>query len=107
VPKKTGGHRPIVNLKPLNKFIVNEHFKMENLETVRFLVRKGDWFVKLDLKDAYLTVPVHNSHQKYLRFQWEGRVFQFKCMAFRSCPSPQNIHKTFEGSRRFLKKKRD
>jgi hypothetical protein len=78
VPKKTGGHRPIVNLKPLNKFIVYEHFKMENLETVRFLVRKGDWFIKLDLKDAYLTVPVHNSHQRYLRFQWGGRVFQFK-----------------------------
>ena len=137
MPKKTGGHRPIVNLKPLNKFIVYEHFKMENLETVRFLVRKGDWFVKLDLKDAYLTVPVHNSHQKYLRFQWEGRVFQFKCMAFGLAPAPrifierdteplkwQKIskffhplwrirhllyieNKTFEGSRRFLKKKRD
>ena len=50
--KKTGGHRPIVNFKPLDKFIVYEHFKMENLETVRFLVRKGDWFIKLDLKDA-------------------------------------------------------
>ena len=42
VPKKMAGFRPIVNLKPLNSFVKYEHFKMENLETVRFLVRKGD-----------------------------------------------------------------
>ena len=58
VPKKSEGFRPIVNLKPLNKYIECEHFKMENLETVRYLVREGDWLIKIDLKDAYLTVPV-------------------------------------------------
>ncbi|KZR96891.1 Uncharacterized protein APZ42_008524, partial [Daphnia magna] len=61
VPKKMEGFRSIVNLKPLNKFIKYEHFKMEDLETVLFLVRKGGWFIKLDLKDAYLTVPVHTA----------------------------------------------
>ncbi|KAK4027997.1 hypothetical protein OUZ56_017160 [Daphnia magna] len=34
--------------------------------TVLFLVREGDWFIKPDLKDAYLTVLVHVAHQKYL-----------------------------------------
>ncbi len=89
IPKKTGGFRPIVNLKPVNHFIRYEHFKMESLETVRFLVREGDWFAKLDLKDAYLTVPVHNSHQKYLRFAWRGRIYQFRCMAFGLSPAPE------------------
>ena len=78
---------------------------MENLETVRFLVRKGDWFVKLDLKDAYLTVPVHNSHQKYLRFQWEGRVFQFKCMAFGLAPAPRIFTKLLKVVVAFLRKR--
>jgi hypothetical protein len=55
IPKKTRGFRPIVNLKPVNHFIRYEHFNMESFETVWFLVRKGDWFVKLDLKDALLT----------------------------------------------------
>ena len=54
--EKTGGFRPIVNLKPLNRFIKYEHFKMDGLETVRILVKKGDWFIKLNLKDAYFTV---------------------------------------------------
>jgi hypothetical protein len=29
--------------------------------------------VKLDLKDAYLTVGVHLDSQKYLRFIWQGQ----------------------------------
>jgi hypothetical protein len=89
IPKKSGGLRPIVNLKPLNKFIKYEHFKMENLKTVRFLVKKGDYFIKLDLKDAYLTVPICKSHQNYLRFAWRGRIFQFHCMAFGLSPAPR------------------
>jgi hypothetical protein len=42
IPKKSGGFRPIVNLKSLNRFIRYEHFKMENLDSARFLLRKGD-----------------------------------------------------------------
>lgn len=44
-----GLFRPIVNIRPVNKCIRYEHFKMENLNSVRFLVRKGDWMVKVDL----------------------------------------------------------
>ena len=59
--KKSGGIWPIVNLKPLNRFIRYEHFKMENLDSARFILRKRDWLAKLDFKDAYLTK--HPSHQ--------------------------------------------
>ncbi len=89
IPKKSGGFRPIINLKPLNRFIRYEHFKMENVESARFLLRKGDWMAKLDLKDVYLTVPVHPSHQKFLRFQWKGRIFKFFCLAFGLAPTPR------------------
>jgi hypothetical protein len=105
IPKKGNGFRPIVNLKPLNKFIVYEHFKMENLETVRYLVREGDWFVKLDLKDAYLTVPVHCSQQKYLHFAWRGRIYQFTCMAFGLSPAPRIFTKLLRVVVAFLRKR--
>jgi len=42
IPKKSGGFRPIINLKPLNQFFRYERCKMENLESARFLFRKGD-----------------------------------------------------------------
>jgi hypothetical protein len=105
IPKKSGGFRPIINLKPLNRFIRYEHFKMENLESARFLLRKGDWMAKLDLKDAYLTVPVHPSHQKFLRFQWKGRIFQFSCLAFGLAPAPRIFTKILKVVMGFLRKK--
>ena len=38
--------------------------------------------VKLDLKDAYLTVGVHPESQKYLRFVWQGQTYQFLALPF-------------------------
>jgi hypothetical protein len=52
IKKQSGGFRPIINLKSLNQFIVYRHFKMENLASLRHLIVKGDWMVKLDLKDC-------------------------------------------------------
>jgi hypothetical protein len=34
VPKKTGDIRPVLNLRPLNQFIPQRHFKMETLKQV-------------------------------------------------------------------------
>jgi hypothetical protein len=104
VPEKSGGFRSIVNLKPLNRFIVYEHFQMENLETVRYLVREGDWFIKLDVKDAYLTVPVNSSQQKYLRFAWKGRVYQFRCITFGLSPTPRIFTNILEVAVAFLRR---
>lgn len=46
IPKKSGGFRPIVNLKPLNRFIRYEQFKMESITSVRFLVIKRTGYPK-------------------------------------------------------------
>ena len=39
--------------------------------------------VKLDLKDAYFTVPVWLGHQKYLSFLWKETLWEFACLPFR------------------------
>ena len=57
-----------------------EHFKMEGIHMVRDLLRKGDFMVKIDLKDAYFTVPL--AHQKFVRFSWEGTLYEFACLPF-------------------------
>lgn len=81
--------RPIINLKRLNSFVNYEHFKMEGLDLVKFIIRKGDWMVKIDLKDAYFTVPVATEHQKFLRFAWRGKFFQYVCLPFGLCSAPR------------------
>ena len=43
VPKKDGTVRPVINLKPLNKFISVPTFKMATVATVSRLIHEGDW----------------------------------------------------------------
>ena len=45
-------------LKSLNQFVQPQHFKMKVLHTLRELVKPGDWLAKVDLKDAFLTIPM-------------------------------------------------
>ena len=53
VPKKDGGHRPIINLKRLNNFVPHHHFKMEGIHMLKDLLKQGDFMTKIDLKDTY------------------------------------------------------
>jgi hypothetical protein len=89
VAKKGGGQRPVLDLSPLNKFIQTEHFKMENLMTIKSLINKGDYVINIDLTDAYLTVPIHQSSQKFLYFLWQGTSYQFVTMPFRLNVAPR------------------
>jgi hypothetical protein len=89
VPKKTGGLRPILNLKPLNKYIRTTKFTMETLSSIKQVVQQGDWLASLDLKDAYLHVPIRPSHVHYLRFKFQGRAYQFRCLPFGISTAPR------------------
>ena len=89
VPKGDGSHRPIIDLRELNKFIRWEHFKMEGIHLLKDLLQKGDWMVKLDLKDAYFAVPIHQEHRQYLRVRWKGKTYQFNCLPFGLSSAPR------------------
>ena len=89
VPRKGGGQRPVINLKNLNQFLRYEHFKMEGIHMLRDLLKKGDYMVKLDLKDAYFTVPIWVKHQKFLRFFWKENRFEFACLPFGLASAPR------------------
>ena len=80
VPKRNGKMRPVINLKWLNHWVETPHFKIEGISTLRDLLHQGDWMVKVDLKYAYFTIPIHQDHQKYLRFMVDGTCYQFTCL---------------------------
>ena len=89
VPKKDGGTRPIIDLRELNKFIHWEHFKMEGIHLIKDLLQEGDWIIKIDLRDAYFALPIHQSHRQFLRFQHRGRTYQFNCLPFGLSSAPR------------------
>lgn len=105
IPKKSGGFRPIINLKYLNKFIKYEHFKMENLNSLKHVIRQRDWFLKLDLKDAYLTVPINAIHKKFLRFKWKNKTYQFNCLPFGLSCAPRVFTKLLKPIISFLRRR--
>lgn len=80
VPKRSGGIRIILNLKPLNGDIVYKHFKMENFATVLELIEKNCYMASIDLQDAYYSVNIDKSDRKYLRFTWKNSLYQFTCL---------------------------
>lgn len=55
---------------------------MEGLHVVRDLIRPGDLFTKLDIKDAYLHVPIDPTQRNLLRFVWEGKTYRFRTLPF-------------------------
>ena len=77
VLKKDGNVRLILNLKRLNAFIENSHFKMDTIHTILRLVTPNCWMASLDLKDAYYSVRIHPDFQKYLKFTYHGLLYQY------------------------------
>ena len=57
--KTAGSWRPVIDLSHLNRFVDVSHFQMETIQSVLLSVRQGDWMASIDLKEAYLQVPVH------------------------------------------------
>ena len=96
VEKKGGGQRPVINLKALNQFVQVEHFKMEGLHLLPDLLQRRDWMIKMDLKDAYLQIPIHQSHQRYLHFIWEGKHYKFQSLPFGLSSAPRVFTKTLK-----------
>ena len=88
VPKKDGGIRPVVNLKVLNSYVKQVSFKMEGIHLLKDLLCPGDWMMKVDLKDAYFAIPLNCQDRKLLRFQWQGKLYQFNCLPFGLSSAP-------------------
>ena len=82
--KTSGSWRPVIDLSHLNRFLASSPFKMGTIQSVLFSIRPGDWMVSIDLKEAYLQIPVHLDSRKYLRFVAFGCVYQFRAL----CPPP-------------------
>lgn len=87
--KINGKIRLILNLKPLNEFLLYEHFKMEHLDFVCEITKRGDWFGSIDLSDAYFAVPIHESHWKFLRFYWRNNLYEYRVMVFGLSAGPR------------------
>ena len=68
IKTKDERNRPCINLKALNKFIPYKHSKMESFHCLKYLLEENDFLCKIDLKDAYFSMPLWMSSRKFVRF---------------------------------------
>lgn len=68
-------------------------FKMKSLGTIISVLKEQDWMASIDLAEAYLHVPIHLPHHRFLRFAVENSHFQFWCLPFDLCSATRTFSK--------------
>ncbi len=94
VPKRDGGLSAVrslllLDLRRLNLSLYKGKFKMLTLKTTMSQIRAGDWFVTIDLKDAYFHIQVVRRHRKFLRFAFGGKAYKHKVLPFGLALAPR------------------
>ena len=89
VPKPNGDVRPILDLKALNRFLRIRSFRMESIRSVVAALQGKELLASIDIKDAYLHVPIFPGHFKFLRFALGHRHFQFVALPFGLATAPR------------------
>ncbi|KAI2664245.1 Transposon Ty3-G Gag-Pol polyprotein [Labeo rohita] len=103
VPKKDGGLRLILDLRVLNRSVMKLKFKMLTVKQVVSQMRSEDWFVTIDLKDAYFHVSILPQHRKFLRFAFRGEAYQYRVLPFGLALSPRTFTKCVDAALALLR----
>ena len=89
VPKKTGGHRLILDVSPLNEYLQYKHFCMDTVAVIRESLQQGAWATSVDFSDAYHHIPIKQDHWRYLCFCVDGVYYWFVALPFGLSPAPR------------------
>ncbi len=91
VPKRDGGLRPILDLRPINRALCERQFRMVTLKQILAQIRPGDWFASVDLKDAYFHIQIAPHHRRFLRFAFENTAYQYSVLPFGLALAPRTF----------------
>ncbi len=61
-------------------------------------IRSEDWFVKIDLKDAYFHISILPCHRRFLRFAFGGKAYQYRVLPFGLALSPRTFTKCVDAT---------
>ncbi|KAL0155411.1 hypothetical protein M9458_049674, partial [Cirrhinus mrigala] len=98
VLKTDGGPHPILDLRQLNHSVMRLKFTMLTVNQVVSQIRSEDWFVTIDLKDAYFHVSILPQNRKFLRFAFRGEAYQYRVLPFGLALSPRTFTKCVDAA---------
>ncbi len=97
-PQKDGGLQPILDLRLLNYALMKRSFRMITLKQILWQICPGDWFMSLDLKDAYFHIQVAPHHRQFLRFAFEEVAYQYKVLLFGLSLAPHTFTRCMDAA---------
>jgi len=103
VPKKNGKLRMIVDLRTVNQYVRTPKFTMEDIRSVKNIIRSKDFMTSIDLKDGFHHIPIRKEHQKYLGMTWNGRFYTWTHLPFGLSASPFIFCKTLRETTQILR----
>ena len=100
VLKKNGwGYQRVINLKTLNHFVPYMHFIMESLQTLKYMMKERDYMCKIDLIDAYFTVPLDKS--SFSKVFMGREPLRIPVSAFWPWTNPSSFYRVFTFQQNF------
>lgn len=74
--------RVCIDARALNKHLYSPQNKAWNVEELRLLVGNAGVYTRLDLRNAFLTLPLVKEQRPLTAFRYKGRVYQFTRIPF-------------------------
>ncbi len=96
VPKKDEGVMSNFRSAAIEPLSHASEFQNADCQTGR--VSDQDWFVTIDIKDAYSHVSILPSHRKFLRFAFRGKAYQYRVLPFGLALSPRTFTKCVDAA---------
>ncbi|KAK3543012.1 hypothetical protein QTP70_008698 [Hemibagrus guttatus] len=103
VPKRDRRLHPVLDLRALNSALRKFRFKMLTTKLIASQIRSEDWFVTIDLKDAYFHLGIRPEHRKFLKFAFGGKVYQFQVLPFSLALLPLTFTKCMDAALALLR----
>ncbi len=71
---------------------------MLTIKTIMSQIQEGDWFVTINLKDAYFHIQVVQRHRRFLRFAFRGKAYQYNILPFGLALAPRTFTKCMDAA---------
>ena len=98
IPKKSGGNSPVIDMRVSSELVKYIPFRMEDVSLLKSVVKQRDFMTKLDIRDAYITVPMNKKIKNLFLLHLKGCTLSIHLPLFRFLFFRQNFHQSNEAS---------
>ena len=69
------------------------NFKMETIKSALNLETPNCYMAKIEIKDAYYSIPILTEHQQFLKISLQGKLYKITCLPNELCYGPRKFTK--------------